>query len=112
MVFALVLVGILFVAGLSLNVYREMMKINTGTLWHLPTRIYSSPFEFRPGIDIRETGLAGRLTHLGYRNSIAAESPGQYCLLRTSITIYLHPFEYPEGPQKAQKVRVILDGIG
>ncbi|MGD0821168.1 MAG: PBP1A family penicillin-binding protein [Desulfomonilia bacterium] len=110
MVFALVLVGILFVAGLSLNVYREMMKINTGTLWHLPTRIYSSPFEFRPGIDIRETGLAGRLTHLGYRNSIAAESPGQYCLLRTSITIYLHPFEYPEGPQKAQKVRVILDG--
>ena len=103
MVLALGLIGILFVAGLSLNVYREMMKINTGTLWRLPTRIYSSPFELRPGVDIREMGLTGRLTHLGYRNSLAAESPGQYCLLRNSIIIYLHPFEYPEGPQKAQR---------
>lgn len=109
-ILALGFFGILYGAGLTLNVYREMMKINTGSLWHLPTRIYSAPFDLAPGVDIRRSGLMSRLTHLGYRSSSTVASPGQYHLFEGGIIIYLHPFEYVGGVQKALKVRVLLDG--
>jgi penicillin-binding protein 1B len=101
---------ILYGAVLTLNVYREMMKINTGSLWHLPTRIYSAPFDLAPGVDIRRNGLMSRLTHLGYRSASAVASPGQYHLLDGGIIIYLHPFEYPDEVRNARKIRVLLDG--
>ncbi|HVN70760.1 MAG TPA: hypothetical protein VMU10_01950, partial [Desulfomonilia bacterium] len=53
----LMLAGVLFVAGESLNIYREMMKINTNTLWRLPTRIFSSSFDIAPGVDVKQSGL-------------------------------------------------------
>ena len=101
---------IIYGAVVTGNVYREMMKINTGSLWHLPTRIYSAPFDLAPGVDIRRTGLISRLAHLGYRSASTVASPGQYHLFKDGIIIYLHPFEYVDGVRKARKVRVFLDG--
>ncbi len=110
LILALGIVGLLYGAALSLNVYREMMKINTGTLWHLPTRIYSAPFALAPGVDIRRAGLMVRLAHLSYRKASKVQSPGQYRLTKDGMDIYLHPFEYPGEMRKARRIRVILDG--
>ncbi|HPI92318.1 MAG TPA: transglycosylase domain-containing protein [Deltaproteobacteria bacterium] len=104
------IVGILIMAFFSLNAYREMRKLQTGTMWHLPTRIYSSPFEISPGVDIFRQGLAERLNRLRYRRVEKVREPGQYRLDGDVITIYLHPFAYPEGARKATEVRLVMAG--
>jgi len=102
--------ALLYWAVLSLNVYREMMKINTGSLWRLPTRIYSAPFELAPGVDTRLSGISGRLSHLSYRKVSKVQSPGHYRLTKSGMEIYLHPFEYVDVEKKAHKIRLVLDG--
>lgn len=106
----LVIAGFLIMAFFSLNAYREMRKLQTGTMWHLPTRIYSSPFEISPGVDISRQGLMERLNRLRYRRVEEVKEPGQYHLDGDVITIYLHPFAYPEGARKATEVRLVMAG--
>jgi len=109
-------VGILLVAGMlalaffGMNAYREMRKLQTGTLWHLPTRIYSSPFEMAPGVDMSRSGLMDRLSRLRYRKVDTVTEPGQFRLAGGTLTVYLHRFEYPDGTGRAGRVELVLDG--
>ncbi|HNS88668.1 MAG TPA: transglycosylase domain-containing protein [Deltaproteobacteria bacterium] len=109
-------VGILLVAGMlalaffGMNAYREMRKLQTGTLWHLPTRIYSSPFEIAPGVDMSRSGLMDRLSRLRYRKVDTVTEPGQFRLAGGTLTVYLHRFEYPDGTGRAGRVELVLDG--
>lgn len=105
-----VIAGVLTLAAFSLNAYREMRKLQTGTLWHLPTRIYGSPLELAPGMDIHRSGLAERLSRLRYRKVDDVREPGQYLRSRGGMTIFLRPFAYPEGTSEAVKVTLDLDG--
>lgn len=105
-----VIAGLLVLAVLTLNAYREMRKLETGTMWHLPTRVYSSPFEIFPGMDISRSGLMERLERLRYQRVGEVVEPGQYSLAKGTLTVYLHPFRYPEGEAQAAMARLETDG--
>lgn len=106
----LVIAGLLILAVFTLNAYREVRKLKTGTMWHLPTRVYSSPFEISLGMDISRSGLMERLERLRYRRVGKVVEPGQYSLAKGTLTVYLHPFRYPEGEARAAMVRLETDG--
>jgi penicillin-binding protein 1B len=104
------LVALLFITISSLNAYREMRKMRTGTLWHVPTRIYSSEVVITPGTDISRIALLERLSRLRYRKRSAASAPGEYSVSGEGLVLYLHPFFYPDGRRPASRVRLTLDG--
>lgn len=106
----LLLIAALFAVVSSLNAYREMKKIRAGSLWHVPTRIYSSDLTLTPGTDISRVGLSERLSRLRYRRKPTVKSPGEYAESNGSITIFLHPFTYPGGTRAATRVKLILSG--
>lgn len=105
---ALALAGILFIIVASMNAYREMMKIQTGTLWHLPTRVYSSAFELAPGVHVARAGLTQRLERLRYREVKKVNLPGQFSSSAGGMVIFLHPFPYPEGARDACRVKLVV----
>jgi penicillin-binding protein 1B len=106
----LLLVAALFIAFSSLNAYREMLKIRTGSPWRIPSRIYSRELIISPGTDISRVALMERLTTLRYRKVERVNSPGEYSASNDSILIFLHSFEYPEGILPADKIRLTLNG--
>ncbi|HQI81078.1 MAG TPA: transglycosylase domain-containing protein [Deltaproteobacteria bacterium] len=107
---ALVLLGMLLVAVWTANAYREMRKIRTGALWRLPTRVYASPLQLSPGMDIARAGLTERLARLRYRQSGRAGSPGQYSTVPGRMVIRRRRFVDADGDHPSARVELDLEG--
>jgi len=103
-------VAALFIGFSSLNAYREMLKIRTGSPWRIPSRIYSRELTITPGVDISRVALMERLSSLRYRKVVSVNSPGEYSVSGEDVQIFLHSFDYPEGARPAVRVRLILNG--
>jgi len=102
---------ILFACALTLlDAYREIRKIGVGTIWDIPSRIYSRELMIMPGMDTGHIGLEGRLSRLRYRASADVLVPGEYKRDEKGLTIYLHPFEYAETAKEAELVRLEING--
>jgi len=104
------LAAILFLAVTSMNAYREMRKMRTSDLLHVPTQIYSRETVIMPGTDISRIGLLDRFKHLRYRERDAVRWPGEYSLNGDTLTIFVHGFSLPGDKRPAQKIRLRLDG--
>lgn len=102
--------GLLFSTIIILDAYREIRKVGTGSIWHVPTRIYSSKTCIIPGDDIRLIGLRSRLERLRYRDVPEVSAPGEFFWSQEAVTLYLHSFEYPDRFSEAIKVKIFLDG--
>ena len=100
----LVLVGMMA----ALDAYREIRKIGVGSIWHVPSRIYSRECPIVPGMDIDTLGLKGRLDRLRYRPVLNVTSPGEYAWDSGGLTIFLHPFEYVGKKVQSRLVRLII----
>jgi penicillin-binding protein 1B len=74
-------------------------------------RLYTAPFQLKPGLSMQIARLPERLQRLGYRAvSGTVESPGDYQLTPQALTIYLHA--QPESFVKATMVTLVLeDGV-
>ncbi len=107
---ALALLGMLLLAVWTANAYREMRRIQTGTLWRLPTRVYAAPFELSPGMDIARAGLTERLAHLRYRRMEQAGSPGQYSTTPGRMVIRRRRFVDAHGDHPSARVELDLEG--
>jgi len=94
----------------ALDAYREIKKIGTGTIWNIPSRIYSRELTITPGMDTERIGLEGRLDRLRYRPSQDVKAPGEYKWDEQGLTIFLHPFEYSRGKTEAALVRLHVSG--
>jgi len=105
-----VISGLLFSTIIILDAYREILKVGAGSIWHVPTRIYSSQTRIIPGDDIRLLGLRSRLERLRYRDVPEVLAPGEFFWSQDAVTLYLHSFEYPDRFSEAIKVKIFLDG--
>jgi len=85
----------LFVLFETLDTIREIRKIATGSVWHIPSKILSDITLIRPGTDIRLLGLRPRLERLRYRRVQKVSHPGEYAWYRDHIVIYPRRFKYP-----------------
>ncbi|MBN2299089.1 MAG: PBP1A family penicillin-binding protein [Deltaproteobacteria bacterium] len=93
-----------------LDAYREIRKIGVGTIWHIPSRIYSHELTITPGMDTERIGLDGRLERLRYRYAQNVLAPGEYKWDEHGLTIFLHPFEYASRKAEAALVRLNVSG--
>ncbi len=93
-VFMVILVS-LFMIFESLDTIREIRKIATGNVWHVPSRILSDVAVIKPGVDISLMGLRSRLKDLRYKRVHQVLYPGEYALHRDHMVIYPRGFEYP-----------------
>jgi penicillin-binding protein 1B len=100
----ILLIGI--VAGL--DAYREIKKIGVGSIWHIPSRIYSREIALIPGMDIENCGLMARLDRLRYRSVEDVDVPGEYMRDSDGLIIFLHPFEYIDRKTEASLVKLMI----
>lgn len=94
----------------TLWAYKDIKKLGSGPLWHIPSRFYSSPTRIAVGTDIERIGLSDRLKRLRYRPVKNVRAPGEYRSSGDAITLYQHDFEYPDQEVKPQLVKLVLDG--
>ncbi len=94
----------------SLDAYREIQRLKTGSIWHLPSKVYSRPYPIEVGSDIVRSGLIERLGRLGYRKVTKVSAPGQFSRDSRGITLYTRPHSYMGEPREAWKVRLGLEG--
>ncbi|MEA3222175.1 MAG: PBP1A family penicillin-binding protein [Thermodesulfobacteriota bacterium] len=92
----------------SLDAFWEIRKISTGTLWHIPSKIYSDVTWIRQGVDTERIGLEQRLRRLRYRLVEDVKFPGEYGKSNNEMTIYLHPFDYPDSKFDGLMIKVKL----
>ena len=75
---------------------------------HPPLRLYTAPFQLKPGLSLKAARLPERLQRLGYRVvNDGVASPGEYRLTPTALTIYLHA--QPEAFVKAGPVTLDME---
>ncbi|MGC9324306.1 MAG: transglycosylase domain-containing protein [Desulfomonilia bacterium] len=84
-------------AVIVLDAYRQVRKIGVGSIWHIPSKIYSMPLTISCGDDISRIGLEQRLQRLRYRAVPEVRFPGEYSPEKDTMTIFLHGFSSPEG---------------
>lgn len=92
----------------SLDAYRDIRKIGVGSIWHLPSRIYSRALTITPGLDVERIGLQGRLDRLRYRQVKDVAEPGEYISDAYGIIIFLHPFEYAGRKTEASLIKLVI----
>jgi penicillin-binding protein 1B len=106
----LVIIFFLFFMFSVFDALWKIRKINTGAIWQVPSKIYSDSTRIARGVDIKQTGFDARLERLGYRQVGEVSSAGQYSKSSGSITIYLHPFEYPEKSFDGEIIKINRSG--
>ena len=81
-----------------------------GQRWSLPARVYARPFGLYQGRALTPGDLEDELRALGYKRVASLSGHGQYLRGDASLTVYLRPFSYWDGPAKAMPVRVEFAG--
>ncbi len=107
----IVLVVALGAVYFSLDAYREIQRLKTGSIWHIPSKIYSRPFTLEAGVDVGRSGLLERLKRLRYRQVSKVSAPGQFSRDSKGITLFIHSYSYMGKQHKARKVGLILEGM-
>lgn len=90
--------------------YRDIKRLGSGPIWHIPSRIYSSETRIVPGTNIDQIDLSARLKRLWYRPVKKVRAPGEFGRAEDGMLLYLHPFDYPGRKTKAQKIKLVLEG--
>ncbi len=88
--------AVLFVAlaGGILHLYVVVTSRFEGRLWQIPSKIYSSSLELRPGLLLSPDGVTRRLERSGYGRSEGTPSdPGQYRRSVDTLEIRARAFE-------------------
>jgi len=100
----------IFFVVMSLDAYRQIRKIGIGSPWGLPSRIYSAQTIISPGDDIELSGLIQRLKRLRYRQVDEVICPGEYSMDEQILTVFIHPFNYPQERSEELIASILLDG--
>jgi len=110
---ASVFVTVLVILGVmiaSLDAYREIKKLRHGSIWHIPSKVYSAPLILTPGTDIGRIGLMDRFHRLRYREVKKVSRPGEFSRDGKGLTVFIHSFSYMGEQHGAMKVRLLLEG--
>ncbi|MBV1931293.1 MAG: penicillin-binding protein 1B [Porticoccaceae bacterium] len=102
------LLSVIFVAALDIIVRNKF----SGAKWSLPSHVYSRALELYEGLPLTETELLWELKKLGYGQVGGAPGPGQYRLAGSRVDISARAFEFWDGPQAAQNIRLKFDSSG
>ena len=83
-----------------------------GQRWQVPAKVYARPLELFTGANLSREQLLYELRQLHYRQqqSAAALRPGSYVLVGNSIELMTRGFDFWDGSEDNQRVRIEYQG--
>ena len=114
---ALVLISLMLLAvsGVALGFYafdldKEVREKFEGKRWAIPAKVYARPLELYSGAPLSEKDVLDELAILHYRPVAGTRSPGTFQLHGNQLFIHTRGFDFSDGTEKAQVLRLQFEG--
>ena len=108
--FKLGLVGTVLLAGLMVYFDAVVQEKFSGKRWTIPAKVYARPLELFVGLKLNKQDFLTELDALGYRREASVSGPGAVSVAGSSIELNTRGFQFYEGAEPAQRVRVRFSG--
>ncbi|MEB0040738.1 MULTISPECIES: penicillin-binding protein 1B [unclassified Pseudomonas] len=104
------LVGLVVLAGFAIYLDAIVQEKFSGKRWTIPAKVYARPLELFVGQKLSQVDFLTELDALGYRREAVANGPGAAAVSGTTVDLNTRGFQFYEGTDPAQKVRVRFAG--
>ncbi|MFG0382952.1 penicillin-binding protein 1B [Pseudomonas sp. zbq_18] len=108
--FKLSLVGLVLLAGFAVYLDAVVQEKFSGKRWTVPAKVYARPLELFVGQKLSKADFLTELDALGYRREGAANGPGAAAVNGNLVDLHTRGFQFYEGVEPAQRVRVKFSG--
>jgi len=103
-------VALLILAVVMVYLDAVVQERFSGKRWTVPARVYARPLELYVGEKLAQEDFLIELSALGYQRERNAERVGTYSLNANTIEFHSRGFQFYEGAESAQRVRVSFGG--
>ncbi|WP_300728024.1 penicillin-binding protein 1B [Pseudomonas sp.] len=104
------LVGLVVLAGFAVYLDAIVQEKFSGKRWTIPAKVYARPLELFSGQKLSKNDFLTELDALGYRRESVANGPGAAAVNGNTVDLNTRGFQFYEGAEKAQAVRVRFSG--
>ena len=104
------LVGLVVVAGFAVYLDAVVQEKFSGKRWMIPAKVYARPLELFVGQKLSKEDFLIELDALGYRRESVANGPGAAAVSGNTVDLNTRGFQFYEGLEPAQPVRVRFSG--
>jgi len=104
------LVGLVVLAGFAIYLDAIVQEKFSGKRWTIPAKVYARPLELFVGQKLSQVDFLTELDALGYRREAVANGPGAAAVSGTTVDLNTRGFQFYEGTDPAQQVRVRFAG--
>ena len=104
------LVGLVILAGFAVYLDAVVQEKFSGKRWTVPAKVYARPLELFVGQKLAKDDFLRELDALGYRRERVANGPGAVSVAGNNIELHSRGFQFYEGAEPSQKVRVRFSG--
>ncbi|MGN0923325.1 penicillin-binding protein 1B [Ectopseudomonas mendocina] len=104
------LVGLVILAGFAVYLDAVVQEKFSGKRWTVPAKVYARPLELFVGQKLAKDDFLRELDALGYRRESVANGPGAVSVAGNNIELHSRGFQFYEGAEPSQKVRVRFSG--
>lgn len=108
--FKLSLVGLVVLAVFAVYLDAVVQEKFSGKRWTVPAKVYARPLELFVGLKLNRDDFLSELEALGYRRESSASGPGAVAVAGNQIELHSRGFQFYEGQEPAQRVRVRFSG--
>ena len=104
------LVAAVILAGLMVYFDAVVQEKFSGKRWTVPAKVYARPLELFVGLKLDRQDFLTELDALGYRRETAVSGPGVVSVAGSAIELNTRGFQFYEGAEPAQRIRVRFSG--
>ncbi|MCO7612080.1 MULTISPECIES: penicillin-binding protein 1B [Pseudomonas] len=104
------LVGLVVLAGFAVYLDAVVQEKFSGKRWTIPAKVYARPLELFVGQKLSKEDFLTELDALGYRRESVANGPGAAAVSGNTVDLNTRGFQFYEGLEQAQAVRVRFSG--
>ncbi|NWB94164.1 penicillin-binding protein 1B [Pseudomonas agarici] len=109
-VLKLSLVGLVVLAGFAIYLDAVVQEKFSGKRWTIPAKVYARPLELFVGQKLSKADFLTELDALGYRREAVVNGPGAAAVNGNTVDLNTRGFQFYEGMEAAQPVRVRFSG--
>jgi penicillin-binding protein 1B len=104
------LVGLVVLAGFAVYLDAVVQEKFSGKRWTIPAKVYARPLELFVGQKLSKEDFLIELDALGYRRESVVNGPGAAAVSGNTVDLNTRGFQFYEGMEQAQPVRVRFSG--
>ncbi len=104
------IVAAVLLAGVLIYLDAIVQEKFSGKRWTVPAKVYARPLELFAGQKLNKNDFITELNALGYRNEPSASSAGAVSVNGNTIDLHTRGFQFYEGAEPAQALRVSFSG--